>query len=585
MIKKLLGSVREYKKSSWLAPIYVSLEVVMEVIIPLLMANLIDYGIEQGSMPYILKMGLALVISCIFSLAFGVLSGKHAAIASSGFGKNLRFDMFNAVQDYAFSNIDKFSSASLVTRLTTDVTNVQNVYQMIIRTAVRAPFMLIFSLFMAFQVNPTLSLIFLAAVPVLGVGLWLIMSHAHPTFERVFRTYDKLNNVVQENLHGIRVVKSFVREEHEKEKFNQVSDSIYKDFTKAERLLAFNSPLMQICSYACILLISWIGAHLIVASGNNPAVGMTTGQLTSLISYAMQILSSLMMLSMIFVMITISRASAERITEVLNEKSDLVNPENPVMEVKDGSIRFDHVSFSYAKRADKLCLDDMNLSIKSGMTVGIIGGTGSSKSTLVQLIPRLYDATSGIVSVGGVDVRKYDLDTLRGEVAMVLQKNVLFSGTIKDNLRWGNKEASDEELARVCRLAQADDFIRSFPNGYDTYIEQGGTNVSGGQKQRLCIARALLKKPKILILDDSTSAVDTKTDAFIRRAFREEIPNTTKIIIAQRISSVQDADMILVLDDGRIDGVGTHEELLLTNKIYQEVYTSQQKGGSEDGDE
>lgn len=585
MIKKLLGSVREYKKSSWLAPIYVSFEVIMEVIIPLLMANLIDYGIEQGSMSYILKIGLALVISCILSLAFGVLSGKHAAIASSGFGKNLRFDMFKAVQGYAFSNIDKFSSASLVTRLTTDVSNIQNAYQMIIRIAVRAPFMLAFSLIMSFSINPTLSLIFLAAIPILGIGLWLIMSHAHPTFERVFRTYDKLNNVVQENLHGIRVVKSFVREEHEKEKFGAVSDSIYRDFSKAEKLLAFNSPLMQICSYACILLLSWIGAHLIIASGNNPALGMTTGQLTSLISYAMQILSSLMMLSMIFVMVTISRASAERVVEVLNETSDLLNPEDPVMSVKDGSVSFNHVTFSYAKRADKPCLQDIDLHIKSGATVGIIGGTGSAKSTLVQMIPRLYDVTEGSVTVGGIDVRQYDIDTLRNEVAMVLQKNVLFSGTIKENLRWGNKEASDDELIRVCKLAQADDFIQSFPEKYDTHIEQGGTNVSGGQKQRLCIARALLKKPKILILDDSTSAVDTKTDALIRRAFREEIPNTTKIIIAQRISSVQDADMILVLDDGRINGIGTHEELLRSNSIYKEVYFSQQKGGMEDGAE
>ena len=554
----------------------------MEVIIPMLMANLIDFGIEAGNMQYILKMGLALVIFCIVSLTFGALSGKYAAVASAGFAKNLREDMYNKVQEYSFSNIDKFSTASIVTRLTTDITNIQNAYMMSIRVAVRCPIMLIFALFMAFQINSHLAPIFVIAIPILAVGLVIIISNAKRIFERIFRTYDKLNNVVQENLHGIRVVKSFVREDHETEKFCSVSKEIYQDFSKAEKILAFNAPLMQFCAYGCMLLISWLGAKLIVASGNNPAVGMTTGDLTSMFSYTMQILMSLMMFSMVFVMITISYASMERAEEILDEKSDLHNPENPVYEVKDGSIEFDHVNFVYGKNADKLCLDNVNLKIPSGATVGIIGGTGSSKSTLVQLIPRLYDATEGAVKVGGRDVREYDIESLREEVAMVLQKNVLFSGTIKDNLRWGKEDATDEEMRHVCQLAQADEFIQTFPDGYDTYIEQGGTNVSGGQKQRLCIARALLKKPKILILDDSTSAVDTKTDALIRMAFREEIPNTTKIIIAQRISSVEDADLILVLDDGKINGMGTHQELLANNEIYREVYESQQKGGLEE---
>ena len=557
-------------------------EVILEVIIPMLMANLIDFGIEAGNMQYILKMGLALIICCIVSLTFGALSGKYAAVASAGFAKNLREDMYNKVQEYSFSNIDKFSTASIVTRLTTDITNIQNAYMMSIRVAVRCPIMLIFALFMAFQINSHLAPIFVIAIPILAVGLVIIISNAKRIFERVFRIYDKLNNVVQENLHGIRVVKSFVREDHETEKFCSVSKEIYQDFSKAEKILAFNAPLMQFCAYGCMLLISWLGAKLIVASGNNPAVGMTTGDLTSMFSYTMQILMSLMMFSMVFVMITISYASMERAEEILDEKSDLHNPENPVYEVKDGSIEFDHVNFAYGKNADKLCLDNVNLKIPSGATVGIIGGTGSSKSTLVQLIPRLYDATEGAVKVGGRDVREYDIESLREEVAMVLQKNVLFSGTIKDNLRWGKEDATDEEMRHVCQLAQADEFIQTFPDGYDTYIEQGGTNVSGGQKQRLCIARALLKKPKILILDDSTSAVDTKTDALIRMAFRKEIPNTTKIIIAQRISSVEDADLILVLDDGKINGMGTHEELLAHNEIYREVYESQQKGGLEE---
>lgn len=582
MVRKLLRSVREYKTSSLLAPLFVTCEVILEVIIPMLMANLIDFGIEAGNMQYILKMGLALVICCIVSLTFGALSGKYAAVASAGFAKNLREDMYNKVQEYSFSNIDKFSTASIITRLTTDITNIQNAYMMSIRVAVRCPIMLIFALFMAFQINSHLAPIFVIAIPILAVGLVIIISNAKRIFERIFRTYDKLNNVVQENLHGIRVVKSFVREDHETEKFCSVSKEIYQDFSKAEKILAFNAPLMQFCAYGCMLLISWLGAKLIVASGNNPAVGMTTGDLTSMFSYTMQILMSLMMFSMVFVMITISYASMERAEEILDEKSDLHNPENPVYEVKDGSIEFDHVNFVYGKNADKLCLDNVNLKIPSGATVGIIGGTGSSKSTLVQLIPRLYDATEGAVKVGGRDVREYDIESLREEVAMVLQKNVLFSGTIKDNLRWGKEDATDEEMRHVCQLAQADEFIQTFPDGYDTYIEQGGTNVSGGQKQRLCIARALLKKPKILILDDSTSAVDTKTDALIRMAFREEIPNTTKIIIAQRISSVEDADLILVLDDGKINGMGTHQELLANNEIYREVYESQQKGGLEE---
>jgi len=576
LIKRLSQCIREYKKDSILSPLYVLVESLLDVAIPFVMAGLIDKGIEAGNMSMILRYGAILVGFALVALTFGALSGRSCARATAGFARNLRHDMFHHLQVYSFSNIDKFSSAGLVTRLTTDVSNVQNAFMMIIRTLIRCPAMLIFAMVMSFRINHDISLIFLAVIPILGVGLYLIIKHVHPVFERVFKTYDRLNGVVQENLSGIRVVKNFVREDHEIEKFDTISGTIYKDFSLAERILALNSPLMQGCVYACMILVSWLGAKQIVI-GN-----MSTGNLMSFFTYIMQILSSLMMLSMVFVMITMSRASAERIVEVLDEESDITNCDNPVYEVKDGSVEFTDVSFSYAKRPDKTVLDDIDLIIPFGQTVGIIGGTGSSKSSLVQLIPRLYDVTGGCVKVGGVDVRNYDLQTLRHNVAMVLQKNTLFSGTIKENLRWGNPDATDEELVHACRLAQADDFISTFPDGYDTYIEQGGTNVSGGQKQRLCIARAILRKPKILILDDSTSAVDTKTDALIRQAFREEIPNTTKIIIAQRISSVMDADQIVVMDNGRINACGTHEELLANNEIYREVYESQQKGGLEE---
>lgn len=581
MIKELLSSVREYKKDSILTPVYVTLESILEIVIPTLMAYLIDYGINRKSMPDVLWIGLALLIAAAISLLTGVFAGRSAAIASSGFAKNLRRDMFYNVQKFSFSNIDKFSTASIITRLTTDITNVQNAYQMLIRLGVRAPMIIVFALIFSFRIDSHLSLIFLATIPVLGIGLWLIISHVHPIFVRVFNTYDRLNNIVQENLLGIRVVKSYTREDHEEQKFAGISQSIFQDFSTAEKRIAFNMPLMQFCLYASMLLLSWFGAKAIIASGNNPALGLSTGDLAGLITYALQILMSLMMLSMVFVMIIISRASAERIVEVLKEESDLKNRENPVLAVKDGAITFENVTFTYARKADKPVLDGINVSIASGETVGILGGTGSSKSSLVQLIPRLYDTVSGKVTVGGVDVRDYDIESLRNQVAMVLQKNVLFSGTIKENLRWGNENATDEEMVHACKLAQADGFIREFPEQYDTYIEQGGTNVSGGQKQRLCIARALLKKPKILILDDSTSAVDTKTDGLIRQAFKNEIPNTTKIIIAQRVSSVQDADKIIVLDDGKINAVGTHEELLKTCAIYREVYESQNnKGGA-----
>ena len=576
MIKRLSQCIREYKKDAILSPLYVLVESLLDVAIPFVMAGLIDKGIEAGNMSMILRYGAILVGFALVALTFGALSGRSCARATAGFARNLRHDMFHHLQVYSFSNIDKFSIAGLVTLMTTDVSNVQNAFMMIIRTLIRCPAMLIFAMVMSFRINHDISLIFLAVIPILGVGLYLIIKHVHPVFERVFKTYDRLNGVVQENLSGIRVVKNFVREDHEIEKFDTISGTIYKDFSLAERILALNSPLMQGCVYACMILVSWLGAKQIVI-GN-----MSTGNLMSFFTYIMQILSSLMMLSMVFVMITMSCASAERIVEVLDEESDITNCDNPVYEVKDGSVEFTDVSFSYAKRPDKTVLDDIDLIIPSGQTVGIIGGTGSSKSSLVQLIPRLYDVTGGCVKVGGVDVRNYDLQTLRHNVAMVLQKNTLFSGTIKENLRWGNPDATDEELVHACRLAQADDFISTFPDGYDTYIEQGGTNVSGGQKQRLCIARAILRKPKILILDDSTSAVDTKTDALIRQAFREEIPNTTKIIIAQRISSVMDADQIVVMDNGRINACGTHEELLANNEIYREVYESQQKGGLEE---
>ena len=581
MIKQLSKCIREYKKPSLLAPFFVSLEVVMEVVIPYYMGKLLDNGINAGDMNYIIKIGSMLAVFCVMSMIFGVLAGKYAAYASVGFAKNLRHDMFHNVQSFSFSNIDSFSVSGLVTRVTTDVTNLQNAYQMIIRIAVRSPLMLIFSLAMTIKVNARLSMIFLAVVPLLGLGLGLIVKNAHPIFSRVFKIYDKLNRVVSENLSGIRVVKAFVREDKEKEKFNSVSDMIYAGFVKAEKLLALNGPFMQLSAYTVMILISWFGARMIV--GTNGQASMTTGDLVTLLTYSMQILMTLMMLSMIFVMMIMSKASAERICEVLSKTSDLTNGENPITEVKDGSVEFDGVSFSYAKDENKLCLKDVSLTIHSGETIGIIGSTGSSKSTFVQLIPRLYDVTKGSVKVGGVDVRDYDLDTLRNNVAMVLQKNVLFSGTIKENLRWGNENATDEEIEEACRLSQADGFIRQFPAGYDTYIEEGGTNVSGGQKQRLCIARALLKKPKILILDDSTSAVDTKTDAMIRKAFAEYIPETTKIIIAQRISSIEHADKIIVLDGGRVAAFGSHEELMNTNMIYTEVYNSQKKGASDNG--
>ena len=576
MIKTLAKAIREYKKQTVLTPIFVALEVIMEILIPFIMAKLVDYGIYGNNMPMIYKLGLLLILLVIFSLIFGVLAGKFAAKASTGFAKNLRHDMYYKVQDYSFENIDKFSTSSIITRMTTDVTNVQQAFQMLTRITFRAPLTLIFSIIMSVAINAKLSLIFLALVPFLAVGLYFIATHAHPIFEKVFKTYDKLNNVVQENVRGIRVVKSYVLEEEEKEKFGKVSKDIYDNFSRAEKLIAYNSPLMQIVTYAGLLLISWFGAKLIVGTGS-----LTTGQLMSLITYAMQILTSLMMISVVLVMLTISASSAERIVEVLKEEPALKNKTKPVLEVKDGSIEFKNVNFSYVGDKKKTCLKDINLKIESGETVGIIGGTGSSKTTLIQLIPRLYDTTTGKVLVGGKDVRDYDIESLRNEVAIVLQKNVLFSGTIKENLRWGNKEATDEEMVEACKLSQADGFINEFPKKYDTYIEQGGTNVSGGQKQRLCIARALLKKPKILILDDSTSAVDTKTDKLIRKAFKEKIPDITKIIIAQRIDSVKDADKIIVLDNGKINGMGTHEELMKTNEIYKEVYTSQRKGDEE----
>ena len=576
MVKRLLKSVREFKKDALLTPFFVVLEVVMEVIIPLVMALLIDKGIDGQDMAAIWKYGIILVLCAMLALMFGAAAGTFAARASTGFARNLRHDMYYNVQNFSFSNIDKFSTGSIVTRLTTDVTNVQNAFQMCTRIAVRCPVMLVFALFMAMRINSRMALVFLAVLPILAIGMGILMKVVGPVFERAFKIYDRMNTVVQENVRGIRVVKTYVREDHETEKFEGVSGMLYRTFSKAQKTMAGVMPLMQFCMYACMLLISWFGARLIVGGS------MTTGELTSMFSYAMQILMSLMMVAMVFVMITMAKASAERVAEILDEQPDLHNPANPIHEVKDGAIEFDDVSFSYKGDERKLALKNVNLHIKAGQTVGILGGTGSAKSTLVQLIPRLYDTTHGTVKVGGVDVRDYDIEALRDQVAMVLQKNVLFSGTIKENLRWGDENASDEELERVCRLAQADEFIQQMPDKYDTHIEQGGSNVSGGQKQRLCIARALLKKPKILILDDSTSAVDTKTDALIRKAFAEEIPDTTKIIIAQRVSSVQDADQIVILDGGTVQAVGTHDELLAANTIYQEIYNQQNRKGGEE---
>ena len=576
MIKRLLKSVREFKKDALLTPFFVVLEVVMEVIIPMVMALLIDKGIDGQDMAAIWKYGIILVLCAMLALVFGAAAGTFAARASTGFARNLRHDMYYNVQNFSFSNIDKFSTGSIVTRLTTDVTNVQNAFQMCTRIAVRCPVMLVFALFMAMRINSRMALVFLAVLPILAIGMGILMKVVGPVFERAFKIYDRMNTVVQENVRGIRVVKTYVREDHETEKFEGVSGMLYRTFSKAQKTMAGVMPLMQFCMYACMLLISWFGARLIVGGS------MTTGELTSMFSYAMQILMSLMMVAMVFVMITMAKASAERVAEILDEQPDLHNPANPIHEVKDGAIEFDDVSFSYKGDERKLALKNVSLHIKAGQTVGILGGTGSAKSTLVQLIPRLYDTTHGTVKVGGVDVRDYDIEALRDQVAMVLQKNVLFSGTIKENLRWGDENASDEELERVCRLAQADEFIQQMPDQYDTHIEQGGSNVSGGQKQRLCIARALLKKPKILILDDSTSAVDTKTDALIRKAFAEEIPDTTKIIIAQRVSSVQDADQIVILDGGTVQAVGTHDELLAANTIYQEIYNQQNRKGGEE---
>ena len=582
MIKRLARCVREYKWPALLSPLCMVGEVAMEVIIPLVMASLYDYGIQEKNMEIIVSRSILLVVLALASLAFGVLSAVFASKASTGFAKNLRHDMFHRVQSFGFSNIDKFSTASIVTRLTSDVANIQMSFQMLIRMAVRSPLMLVLALISSLRISTKLSLVFFAVIPIMVLVLVLLVPKGFKIFDRVFKTYDKLNNVVQENIHGIRVVKSYVREDKETEKFTEISNSIAKDFKKAERIVAFSSPLMQFGIYGSMLTISWLGAHMVVASGNNPAEGLTTGQLSSMFTYVTQILSSFLMFTVVFVMLLMSRAPMKRCYEILKEEPDLTSPaEGGITEVKDGSIDFENVGFRYSEHAQHRTLKEISLHIPSGATVGILGGTGSGKTSLVQLIPRLYDICEGSLKVGGVEVKDYDLDTLRNNVAMVLQKNVLFSGSIKDNLRWGNPDATDEEMIHACRLACADEFIRNFPEGYDHHIEQGGTNVSGGQKQRLCIARALLKKPRILILDDSTSAVDTATDASIRKAFREEIPGTTKLIIAQRISSVQDADMIVVMDNGQISAVGSHEELMQTSPIYQEVYYSQQKGGLE----
>lgn len=580
LFRTLGASMREYTKESLLAPAFVIVEAVLEIVIPTVMATLIDQGVTGGNMDAIVKFGLILLGCAMVSLATGFLAGKYAAIAGAGFARNLRHDQFEKVQAFSFTNIDRFTTGSIITRLTTDVTNLQMAYSMMIRMGVRAPIMVVVAWFFSFRISPSISMVFLACIPILGLGLCGLAVLVHPVFERVFHTYDELNNVVDENLQGIRVVKSYDREPFEVRKFGRISERIYKDFIKAERIMSFNSPLMMFCIYASMILISWLGARQIVASGNNAALGLTTGDLTALVTYAMQILMAMMMLSMIFVMFIISQASAERICQVLQEQSTVVDPAEPVMDVADGSIEFDHVTFRYSDSSEKPVLDDIDLTIPSGATIGIVGGTGSAKSSLVQLVPRLYDVTGGSLKVGGRDVRDYDLEVLRDQVAMVLQKNVLFSGTIAENLRWGNPDATDEEIRHACRLAQADGFIQEFPDKYDTMLEQGGTNVSGGQRQRLCIARALLKKPKILILDDSTSAVDTKTDKLIREAFHHEIPDTTKIIIAQRLASVEESDMILVMDEGRIMARGTHEELLRTCDEYRSIYESQTRNSA-----
>ena len=579
IIRVLKKSIREYKRDSILTPVLVAFEALVECIIPLMVANLVNRMQNGCDLSVIMKYGVILIIMACFSLLFGALAGIKAANASAGFGKNLRKDLFVAVQNFSFENIDRFSASSLVTRMTTDVTNVQMAYMMIIRTVVRAPLMLIFSLVMGFIMGGRLALIFLFTIPVLGIGLGLVIKKTMPLFRKVFKKYDNLNNSVQENINGIRVVKSFVREDFEKKKFNEAAEDVCGDFTRAEKILALNNPMMQFCLYVVMIFVLTFGSYLVVNFGG--AI-IQVGQLSSLLTYSFQILMSLMMLSMVFVMVTISMESCERIVAVLEEKHTISNPKNPIYEVKDGSIDFNNVSFKYSKRADRYALENINLHIKSGQTIGILGGTGSSKTSLVNLISRLYDVTEGEVKVAGVNVKDYDLVTLRDAVSVVLQKNVLFSGSIKENLRWGNKDATDEEIEEACHLACADEFIEQFPDKYDTHIEQGGTNVSGGQKQRLCIARALLKKPKILILDDSTSAVDTKTDAIIRAGFKKFIPETTKIIIAQRVSSVQDADQIIIMNNGSVEAIGTHDELLASNPIYQEVYYSQNKGGEQD---
>lgn len=578
MIKEIFKSLREYKKASIITPFLVSVEVVMECIIPFIIAQLVNQIKDGCSMDVILRYGAVLVVMAAISLTFGALAGFTCSTASCGLAKNLRHDMFHKIQTYSFENIDKFLTSSLVTRMTTDITNVQNAYMMFIRTAIRAPFMMIFAFIMAFIMGGKMAWIFIVLVPLLGLGLSLIIGKTIPLFRKVFKKYDNLNSSIQENIKGIRVVKSFVREDYEQKKFDFAAEDVCNDFTRAERILALNNPLMQFCLYAVMVFVLSFGSYLVITT---QGLKLDIGQMSALLTYSFMILSSLMMLSMVFVMITMAGESGKRIVEVLREESSLDNPENPVHEVADGSISFENVSFKYSEKAERMALSNINLNIRSGETIGIIGGTGSAKSTLVQLIARLYDATEGVVKVGGLDVKKYDLHSLRNQVAMVLQKNILFSGTIKENLRWGNKEATDEEIIHACKLACADEFVSQFPDGYDTYIEQGGANVSGGQKQRLCIARALLKSPKILILDDSTSAVDTKTDASIRKALKEYIPATTKIVIAQRTASVEDADRIIVMDSGTINAIGTHEELLANNEIYREIYTSQNKAGDQ----